>query len=158
MDESVADAEPSRSRIPADNRKVAFELPFPLLLQDLAGNVEMYVACNPPASIALVRRTDERAVIQSPGVLLGGDPYGRTSFTAVQVRFSGPVSSELHGWTEDDLPSDEQRSGGRECMGWRWAPDERRGPQPGAGRAARSVSSGTHGDTPGRGIWEIVLV
>lgn len=101
----MADTDPPKSLIPSENRMVVFELPFPLALPDRSGPGEIYVAGQPPAAIALARQMNERATIQTTGILIGGDPYGRASFTMIQVRFNGSVSPEVLAWSEDELIS-----------------------------------------------------
>lgn len=86
-----------------ENRVVVFDLPFPLLMADLNEGGEIWVAGDPPAAIGLHRQLNERGGFRSPGVLLGGDPYGRVTYTKVQVRFHAPTSPEVVDWTDTKL-------------------------------------------------------
>ncbi len=88
---------------PMRNRVVVFDLPFPLLMSDLDEAGEIEVAGTPPAGVGLQRRMNERAATQSPGILQGGDPYGRVTYTRVHVRFHVPLSPEVLGWDDEQL-------------------------------------------------------
>jgi hypothetical protein len=96
------DASHGPSRSP-DNRVVVFDLPFPLLMREFDEGGEIYVAGSPPAAVGIVRRMNERPAVQSLGVLEGGDPYGRVSYSRVQVRFHVPTTPAVESWSDDDL-------------------------------------------------------
>jgi hypothetical protein len=93
---------------------VFFDLPFPLLVRDSLKEEnddrpaedlapEIYVLGNPPAGVRTVLRANERAAVQARGELVGGDPYGRVSYTSVQVRFNCAESPQVADWTDDQL-------------------------------------------------------
>ncbi|MBI4190812.1 MAG: hypothetical protein HY525_09785 [Betaproteobacteria bacterium] len=94
----------------AENLYVVFDLPYPLLildsttLDDTNGEApEIYVAGTPPAGIKTILMSRAGGVFRAWGELEGGDPYGRVSFTRVQVRFHVPTSPEVAQWSDDDL-------------------------------------------------------
>lgn len=86
-----------------ENRVVIFDLPFPLLMGDFEEAGEIYIAGSPPAGVGIHRRMNERPAIQSPGVLEGGDPYGRVSYSRIQVRFHVPTSPDVGSWEDNEL-------------------------------------------------------
>ena len=96
------------------DRLLRFDLPFPLQLRDSMGVIEpaakvedyadgIYVAGDPPAEARVALRLNQRPDIISFGILDGGDPYGRISYTRMQVRFNVKRSPETMGWTDDEL-------------------------------------------------------
>lgn len=91
-------------------RYVVFELPFPLLLPDSMGAdpdadfaPEIFVSGTPPAGIKTALMSRGGGGFQAWGELEGGDPYGRVSYTRLQVRFNGDVSPEVLSWSTDTL-------------------------------------------------------
>lgn len=96
------------------DRLVKFDLPFPLLLPDSlklpeddrdpnAFADEVFVAGDPPGGVRVAIRANDRADIVSRGVLEGGDPYGRVTYTRIQVRFNASASPSILEWSDDDL-------------------------------------------------------
>lgn len=96
------------------DRLVKFDLPFPLLLQDSLNLPEddrdeaafaepIYVAGDPPAAVRVALRANRRADFVSRGVLEGGDPYGRVTYTRMQIRFNVANSPEILDWSDDLL-------------------------------------------------------
>lgn len=85
------------------NVYVVFDLPFALQLRDQTAVPEMYVHGTPPAGISFVRKMNTQSNVQAIGLLEGGDPYGRISYTGVQVRFNAEPSPEVIGWDDDLL-------------------------------------------------------
>ena len=96
------------------DRIVKFDLPFPLLLNDSLKLPEderneeqfaepIYVAGTPAASVRVALRSNRRGDFASRGVLEGGDPYGRITYTRLQVRFNVAASPEILDWSVDAL-------------------------------------------------------
>lgn len=86
-----------------ENRVVVFDLPFPLRLNDFDVAGEIYVAGSPPAWIGVHRQMNDRGGFVTPGALKGGDPYGRASFSGIQVRFHVPTAIEVAAWNDNEL-------------------------------------------------------
>jgi hypothetical protein len=88
------------------NRIVVFNLPFALLVPEQdpsGGSNEFYVAADPPAGVRLLVKPKNDEAVVAGGVIEGGDPYGRVSFTRAQVRFHPPTWPEVEDWTSEQL-------------------------------------------------------
>jgi len=96
------------------DRLVKFDLPFPVLMQDSLKVPEderdeaafaepIYVAGDPPAAVRVALRPNLRPDVVSRGVLEGGDPYGRVTYTRMQTRFNVATSPEILEWSDDRL-------------------------------------------------------
>jgi hypothetical protein len=85
-----------------ENRFVLFDLPFPLRLGDLQEFGEITVNGSPVCGVGLSRKSNERPGIQSLGIVEGGDPYGRSTYTQVQLRFYLPTSPEVAAWGDNE--------------------------------------------------------
>jgi hypothetical protein len=96
-----------------ENRCVRFDLPFPLLLPDsLEGDCpdeaddlapEVLVKAKVSGGIRTRLVFETVAGVTARGVLKGGDPYGRVSYSRVQVRFHIPTNPEAQDWSDDGL-------------------------------------------------------